>query len=127
VIIIIFHQNWTTYLYKIVFKQIEENASGEENEGMKVKHFEIRSGNPPLTASQLTDSPAVEIWLTREQMATRLRVSVRTIDYWTEDGTLPVYKKGRVVRYDPGECSVALQAFRKKSRFEIREMSIGID
>lgn len=59
-----------------------------------------------------------DIWLTREQMALRLRVSIRTIDYWTEDRTLPVYKKGRVVRYDPMECVKALQAFRRKSRFE---------
>ena len=58
------------------------------------------------------------IWLTREQLALRLRVSVRTIDYWTEDRTLPVFKKGRVVRYDPVECDKALQAFRRRSRFD---------
>jgi excisionase family DNA binding protein len=98
---------------------------------MKGKNCEIRLISPLPSPSASSPKPVVntqsEVWLTREQMAIRLRVSVRTIDYWTEDGTLPVYKKGRVVRYDPVECAVALQAFRKKSRFEVKEMQMGID
>ena len=50
-------------------------------------------------------------WKTREEMAKWLRVSVRTVDYWTEDGTLPALKKGRIVRYDLKACAAALKAF----------------
>ena len=102
-----------------------------ENESMKGRNCEIRLISPLPLPPAGSPRPVVntqsEVWLTREQMAIRLRVSVRTIDYWTEDGTLPVYKKGRVVRYDPGECVVALQAFRRKSRFEVKEMQMAID
>ncbi len=55
-------------------------------------------------------------------MAKRLQVSIRTIAYWTEDGTLPVYPKGRVVRYDLAECMLALKALRRASQFDRRDV-----
>lgn len=58
------------------------------------------------------------IWKTRKQMARRLQVSEGTISYRTEDGTLPVFKKGRVVRYHPAEYELVLKHFRPKSRFD---------
>jgi len=60
------------------------------------------------------------MWCTGAQLAERLQVSARTIANWTEDGTLPVYRKGRVVRYDLTECMQALGAFRRKSQFEVQ-------
>lgn len=53
-------------------------------------------------------------WKTRQEMAKWLRVSVRTVDYWTEDGTLPALRKGRIVRYDLDVCASALKAFLPK-------------
>lgn len=52
--------------------------------------------------------------MTKEEMAEWLRVSIRTIDYWTEDGTLPALRKGRIVRYDLQVCADALKAFLTK-------------
>jgi hypothetical protein len=67
-----------------------------------------------------SDSIALEPQLlkTRHQMAARYQVSVRTIGYWVQDGTLPVYQRGAVVRFNPHECDEALKAFRRKSRWE---------
>jgi excisionase family DNA binding protein len=53
-------------------------------------------------------------WKTRQEIAKWLRVSVRTVDYWTEDGTLPALRKGRIVRYDLDVCASALKAFLPK-------------
>ena len=53
-------------------------------------------------------------WKTRQEIAKWLRVSIRTVDYWTEDGTLPALKKGRIVRYDLDVCAAALKAFLPK-------------
>jgi excisionase family DNA binding protein len=76
-------------------------------------------------SSAYTDAQAIvstmHTWLTIQELAECLRVSVRTIHYWTADGTLPVYKKGRVVRYSAEECTLALRAFRRKSSFETSE------
>lgn len=51
-------------------------------------------------------------------MGARYQVCVRTIDYWTQDGTLPVYKRGGVVRYHVEECDAAFKKFRTESRWE---------
>ena len=59
------------------------------------------------------------VWLTRQQMASRLQVSIRTIDNWSQARVLPAYKMGRVVRYDLKECMQALRAFRRKSQFDL--------
>lgn len=66
------------------------------------------------------------LWKTREQMAIRYQVAVRTIDYWVEDKLLPTYKKGRVVRFDPNECDRAMQVFHRKFRFELAAEKVSI-
>jgi len=84
--------------------------------------------SPPAVAGAIIDSATdcePQLWKTRAQMAERLQVSPRTIDYWAEDGTLPFYKKGGIVRFDPVECAEALNAIRKKSRAEIRKEKEG--
>jgi excisionase family DNA binding protein len=55
-------------------------------------------------------------WLTREQIARRYQVSIRSVDYWIEDRRLPHYRLGRLVRFDPAECDVALRAFHIPAR-----------
>jgi hypothetical protein len=51
-------------------------------------------------------------------MAARNQVSVRTIGYWCNAGTVPFYKHGRVVRFHHQEYDDALKAFRRKSWWE---------
>lgn len=57
-------------------------------------------------------------YLTREQLAARYQVCVRTIDYWRDDGVIPAYKLGRFIRFRADECDTALRCFRRKSRWE---------
>ena len=91
-----------------------------DNEGMKKRGIDIENADSGRKCDPVKTKPESEdqVLKTRQQMAERLQLSVRTIDYWTDDGTLPVYRKGRVVRYHPDECDRALQAFRTRSRFE---------
>lgn len=67
----------------------------------------------------MSNKPEPQLWKTRHQMAARYQVSVRTIGYWCDAGTLPFYKRGRVVRFHPQECDDAMKAFRRKSRWEM--------
>jgi hypothetical protein len=53
----------------------------------------------------------VAAWMTRKQIADRYQISLRCVDNWTEDGRLPRYKIGKIVRYDPVECDKSLRAF----------------
>ena len=62
---------------------------------------------------------AAQIWLTREQMRIRLGVSIRTIGYWTKDGTLPFLKRGGVVRFNIEDCDTALRKFYGRSRYSL--------
>jgi hypothetical protein len=62
-----------------------------------------------------------EIFKTRIQIAARYQVSVRTIDYWCDDASLPFYKRGGIVRFDPTECDQAMKVFHRRSRFLPRE------
>ena len=73
---------------------------------------------PVAAAAEASVTPEPQLLKTRHQMAARYQVSVRTVDYWCEDGTIPFYKRGAVVRFHPEECDVALRAFRRKSRWE---------
>ena len=77
-----------------------------------------RAGKLPVALGETADKERGPMWYTGPQLARLLQVSVRTIAYWTEDGTLPVYRRGRVVRYDLTECMQAPGAFRRKSQFE---------
>ena len=73
---------------------------------------------PVAVAAEASVTPEPQLLKTRHQMAARYQVSVRTVDYWCEDGTIPFYKRGAVVRFSPQECDEAMQAFRPKSRWE---------
>ena len=73
---------------------------------------------PVAAAAEASVTPEPQLLKTRHQMAARYQVSVRTVDYWCEDGTIPFYKRGAVVRFNPQECDDAMQAFRRKSRWE---------
>ena len=73
---------------------------------------------PVSVAAEASVTPEPQLLKTRHQMAARYQVSVRTVDYWCEDGTIPFYKRGAVVRFSPQECDEAMQAFRRKSRWE---------
>jgi excisionase family DNA binding protein len=55
-------------------------------------------------------------WLTRKQLAKRYNVSVRCVDYWVEARRVPVFRIGRVVRFDPRECDEALRSYRIPNR-----------
>jgi len=65
---------------------------------------------------KITD-PKEQSWKTIQQMADRYQVSMRTIANMMEDGRLPYYKIGRVVRFNLAECDRALRAFRRASQF----------
>lgn len=66
-------------------------------------------------SKQVTEEQVLK---TREQIAARYQVSVRTVDYWREDGTLPFHKRGGIVRFHPAECDKAMKTFRQRSRWE---------
>ena len=57
-------------------------------------------------------------WKTTEQLAKRYQLSIRMIAYMAKDGTLPYYKIGNAVRFNPLECDQAMKAFRRASRFD---------
>jgi excisionase family DNA binding protein len=75
---------------------------GHSHSGSAVRSAEVRDG--------------AQIWLTREQMRIRLGVSLRTIDYWTKDGTLPFLKRGGIVRFNVEDCDAVLRKFYQRSR-----------
>lgn len=74
--------------------------------------------SPTSTGVDLTQVIEPQLWKTREQLAIRYQVCVRTVDYWAENKILPCYKAGGVVRFQVQECDEALKKFRSKSRFE---------
>ena len=86
------------------------------------QHFrnadQTAKSRPVVAAAEASVTPEPQLLKTRHQMAARYQVSVRTVDYWCEDGTIPFYKHGAVVRFNPQECDDAMQAFRRKSRWE---------
>jgi excisionase family DNA binding protein len=51
-------------------------------------------------------------------MAARYQVSVRTIFYMAEEGSLPYYKIGRSLRFHPVECDQAMRASRRASKYD---------
>jgi excisionase family DNA binding protein len=57
-------------------------------------------------------------WMTRDETQRWLNVSIRTVDNFMVDGTLPFYKRGAVVRFNRAECAAALKKFRHKSRWD---------
>jgi excisionase family DNA binding protein len=72
-----------------------------------------------LESNLLLNIPSeTPLLISRERIAARYNVSVRTIDNWMADRTLPYYKRGGVVRFHKDECDEALKKFRNESRWE---------
>ena len=66
----------------------------------------------PILPSPAPDaSGKADLWATRDDLAAWLQVSTRTIEHWTDDGSLPRLKLGAVSRYDPKVCRAALNAY----------------
>lgn len=66
----------------------------------------------------LRQNQSAKDWKTIKQMAERYQLSVRMIAYLAADRTLPSYKIGHALRFDPVECDQAMRAFRRNSRFD---------
>ncbi len=52
--------------------------------------------------------------LTREQLANRYHVSIRTIQKWKTRRRIPFIQIGRVVRFDAASCDKALKKWEVK-------------
>lgn len=61
------------------------------------------------------DSGTRAEWLTREELATELKVALRTVDGWKKRGVIPCIVIGRVVRFNRAAVSEALARFEKKA------------
>lgn len=93
------------------------------NELLKVCNSVSRNSDKLDVATMASDLPLhtpaeSPLLITRERIAIRYDVSVRTIDNWMVDHTLPYYKRGGVVRFHKDECDAALKKFRNQSRWE---------
>jgi excisionase family DNA binding protein len=58
----------------------------------------------------MKDGRGTDEYINKSEMATRLGVTVRTIDSWMAIGLLPYRKLGRLVRFDWGEVTEHLKA-----------------
>lgn len=58
-----------------------------------------------------------ELFLTKQQLAFRYQVSVRTIDNWVAQKRIPVLRLGGCVRFDITRVDAALR------RYEVREVA----
>lgn len=56
---------------------------------------------------QLDDTPKL---LNKVQIAERLSVTVRTIENWMDQGKIPYYKLGKIVRFDWDEVWLIWQS-----------------
>jgi excisionase family DNA binding protein len=69
----------------------------------------------PLTPAYTTASSLPAVKKTRHEIATQTALSLRYIDELTHNGTLPHFKIGKSIRYDPAEVEAAL-----RERFHVR-------
>jgi excisionase family DNA binding protein len=60
------------------------------------------------------DSPARPVWLSTREAAERLGITLRTLYRFIDEGQLPAYKFGRVIRLKEGD----LDSFVESSRIE---------
>lgn len=58
----------------------------------------------------MINNPPIASLETRKQTATRLGLSLRTVDAMISTGKLPHYRIGGAVRLDPAEVDAALRA-----------------
>ncbi len=57
----------------------------------------------------------IESWVTKRQLASRFQCCPRTINNLMTRRILPYRRLGRILRFDPGECDKAMDAFKVKS------------
>ncbi len=69
---------------------------------MKEKKLTQSNGEQP-------SPPAADSFLTKTEIAQRLRKTPRTIEHWTRAGMLPVLKIGRSCLYDWPQVQAALR------------------
>lgn len=59
-----------------------------------------------------------EEWVTKAEIAARLKCTPRYVNMLMKRGILPYLKTRGLLRFDPEACSHALQSFKTRSRFE---------
>ena len=64
-----------------------------------------------LTTGEQTQNPPAEHFLTKLELAPRLRKTPRTVEQWTRRGILPAMKIGRSVLYSWPDVQAALKKF----------------
>jgi excisionase family DNA binding protein len=62
-----------------------------------------------MTSKAAISTPAEEQFLSKAELALRLKKTERTIDHWMRRGWLPYYKIGRCVRFKWSEVEAQLQ------------------
>jgi excisionase family DNA binding protein len=92
----------------------KEKRDGWEQWGSGTDHIKCgsekagRSNQTALIAGDSKKSEVLSGWLTCETLASRINVSVPTLRRWSQNGTVPCHKLGRLVRYNFKEVEEAL-------------------
>jgi hypothetical protein len=73
----------------------------------------------PKTASPKGAPSEQRLFLNKSQLAQAIPASTRTIDYWRQQGIIPYFKVGGIVRFDLAKVLAAL------ARFEVREKTVN--
>jgi phage terminase Nu1 subunit (DNA packaging protein) len=76
---------------------------------------------PKKTASSKGAPSPHALFLNKFQLAQAIPASIRTIDYWRQQGIIPFVKIRGVVRFDLAKVLAAL------SRFEVREKTVNAE
>ena len=71
----------------------------------------MRNDTQIQTVGEQTESSSAENFLTKQELAPRLRKTPRTIEQWTKRGILPAMKIGRSVLYSWPDVQAALKKF----------------
>jgi excisionase family DNA binding protein len=80
---------------------------------MSIRHF---GGKDSAVQAQAGRADPRELdWLTREELASELRVAVRTVDYWRKRRLISHTKIGRVIRFRRSQVLQELAAFERKA------------
>jgi excisionase family DNA binding protein len=98
----------------------ELSRSSVHRAEIRKAHFRIRRflrcqgcGIKQISAVSATETPQGGL-VTKRELATILRVSQRTVDYWMKAKILPHIKVGRLVRFNVTRCLSALGRFERQ-------------
>jgi hypothetical protein len=67
-----------------------------------------------------------EEWMTKAEIAARLKCTPRYINTLMRRGILPYLKTRGLLRFDPEDCSLALKAFKTRSRFALENRTTAV-